>query len=833
MADITRRRLLKGAATAAGGAAAASLLPPNVQRVLAGQPKHGSVRDIEHVVVLMQENRSFDHYFGTLRGVRGFDDPDMPKLPNGRSVLYQPDPKNPDGYLLPFHLDTRHTSAQAIPSTSHAWTVQHSAWNGGKMDNWLPAHREADGDDVGPYTMGYYERADIPFQFALAEAFTICDGYFCSLLGPTWPNRLYLMSGTIDPDGHNGGPIISNVVKKPYTWTTYPERLTQAGVSWRVYQAEDDYGCNVLEFFQAYQDARPGTPLHENGLTISPTDRFERDALAGKLPTVSWIIPTSGQSEHPAYLPASGADFVASKLDAVAADPDLWAKTVFILNYDENDGLFDHVPPPVPPPGTPQEFVDGLPIGGGIRVPCFVVSPWSEGGWVSSEPFDHTSVLQLLEQITGVPEPNISAWRRKTFGDLTSALGMRRARRFPSLPGTKRQFWIAEREVATLPPATFPGADQTPPHQERGRRPHEVGAPAARVAAAHHGRSHGELPRTASRLEESSTSHRADFPDGTSDSVFPGILAAVGERSAAQRGGERAYVPGVDGGNVAVVDTTTHAPAAAIKGLTNPYGIAATPDGAKLYVTNSGTNTVSVIDVASGTISKEIVVGVYPHGVAVSPDGTRAYVANTGPDTGPGGSRTVSAIDTASDAVTATFEVGQAPQVVAVSPDGATLYVTVHHGLAVVDAASGRVRTVRRGLLDTHGVAVAPDGASVWVAVSSANAAVVLDSGAEHELVRVAVGRAPWNVALTADGARAYVTNANDDTVSVIDTSAQAVVATVAVGHIPTGVSVSGSEVWVANNTSSTLSVIDAATNAVTATIDLGLSDEPTTIAFA
>ncbi|WP_370945972.1 alkaline phosphatase family protein [Amycolatopsis sp. cg5] len=134
MTELTRRRLL-GSAAGAATAAAATLLPPNVQRALAeGPPRRGSLRDIEHVVLLMQENRSFDHYFGTLSGVRGFADPDAAKLPNGRSVFYQPDAQNPAGYALPFHLDTHATNAQKIPSTSHAWQVQHDAWNGGKMD---------------------------------------------------------------------------------------------------------------------------------------------------------------------------------------------------------------------------------------------------------------------------------------------------------------------------------------------------------------------------------------------------------------------------------------------------------------------------------------------------------------------------------------------------------------------------------------------------------------------------------------------------------------------------------------------------------------------------
>lgn len=156
---VTRRRLL-GSAAGLAAAAAASLMPPNLRRALAQYPAppKGSLKDIRHVVLLMQENRSFDHYFGTMAGVRGFADENALKLSTGKSVLYQPDPVNPAGYLLPFHLDTRATSAQKIPSTSHAWEVQHASWNGGKMDNWLPAHRKAEGDKA-PYVMGYHNTA--------------------------------------------------------------------------------------------------------------------------------------------------------------------------------------------------------------------------------------------------------------------------------------------------------------------------------------------------------------------------------------------------------------------------------------------------------------------------------------------------------------------------------------------------------------------------------------------------------------------------------------------------------------------------------------------------
>jgi phospholipase C len=424
-----------------------------------------------HVVLLMQENRSFDHYFGTMAGVRGFDDPKGLRLPNGRAVFYQPDAEHPDGYLLPFHLDTRATNAQKLPSTSHAWLVQHEAWNGGKMDRWLPAHRRADGAN-GPFVMGYHIRADIPFQFALAEAFTICDAYHSSVLGPTWPNRMYWMTGTIDPEGERGGPVISNNVSPGgFGWTTYAERLEKAGVSWKVYQEEDNYGCNMLEYFKSFKKAGLDSPLYAKGMARGPEGQFERDARNNKLPTVSWIIPTGRQSEHPDYMPASGAAFVASKIDAIAAKPKVWAKTAFILDYDENDGIFDHVVPPTPPVGAPGEFVLGLPIGAGFRVPCVVVSPWTVGGWVCSETFDHTSPLRFLEIITGVREENISDWRRQTFGDLTSAFRFDDDKSDPPiLPETGDELGRAFYGAENHPKPAIPGKGQSAPTLEKGTR---------------------------------------------------------------------------------------------------------------------------------------------------------------------------------------------------------------------------------------------------------------------------------------------------------------------------------------------------------------------------
>jgi phospholipase C len=479
-ARFTRRQLLRTSARLATLASAAVLMPANIRRALAqGSVGLGSMHDIKHVVMLMQENRSFDHYFGSLAGVRGFNDPAALQLSTGRSVFYQPDAENPDSYMLPFHLNTRTSSAQKIPSTDHGWDCQHAAWHKGKMDQWLSAHRQADGVN-GPYCMGYYKREDIPFQYALAEAFTLCDAYHCSQLGPTVPNRLYWMTGTIDPEGKAGGPFLNNKSRSHEAlmkWTTYAERLEAAGISWKVYQQEDHWGpyFNVFERFETFQKAPWGSSLRNRAMVPSLEGQFEDDAMNDRLPAVSWILPTSCQSEHPDFMPAAGAAFVASKIDAIAANPDVWAKTAFILNYDENDGLFDHVPPPVPPPGTENEFVGGLPIGAGFRVPCIIVSPWTGGGWVCSEPFDHTSVLRFLEKFTGVHEPNISDWRRQTFGDLTSAFRFEEKATPPAvLPDTSGLLTEAGYQSENFPKPVPPveGGCQQAPTQEMGERQH-------------------------------------------------------------------------------------------------------------------------------------------------------------------------------------------------------------------------------------------------------------------------------------------------------------------------------------------------------------------------
>ena len=446
------------------GAAALGTLPTTLSQALAIPPARRSLGAVRHVVVLMQENRSFDHYFGALAGVRGFADEAALRLRDGRSVFEQPDGAS---RVLPYRLDATGGAAPCAPDLDHSWEGTHRAWNGGRWDEWVGAK--------SALTMGHLARADIPYHYALADAFTICDHYFCSVMGPTNPNRLYLWSGTIDADGRAGGPVTDNHTTG-FRWTTYPERLQRAGVDWKIYQnAADNYDDNALAWFAAFQRAMPGTPLFDRGMASVPAvtgstaddivAALRNDAVSGTLPAVSWIIAPESASEHPAWSPANGAHFIDGVIRALTADPAVWASTALFINYDENDGYFDHVPPPVPPPGTPDEFVRGEPVGLGPRVPMLVVSPWSRGGAVCSETFDHSSVIRFLETWLGVAEPNISTWRRAVCGDLTSAFDFETATySMPALPKTSA---VAQKcqQVPAQPPR-----EGAMPAQERGTR---------------------------------------------------------------------------------------------------------------------------------------------------------------------------------------------------------------------------------------------------------------------------------------------------------------------------------------------------------------------------
>lgn len=533
-AEHSRRRFLALSGRVAG-AAVASMFPPAIRNALAiaAHNRNGTLRDVEHIVVFTQENRAFDHYFGSLRGVRGFADrfpipvPDTADL-TGKTVWFQRNDAVAAGeprILAPQHNDTAQNFALIRSAgTPHLYPDAQDAWDGGRMTSWPRYKHDA--------SMVYYEERDLPFQFALANAFTIADANHCSFTGGTNPNRCYLFTGTnhgngAEPGSYNGPALDNsyNTLKKGavptgYTWMTYPERLEDAGISWQVYQNNENeyYALNPLFGFSAFRAAHAAstpevsparTPrqqaLYERGIRTRDLDLLKADVLAGRLPQVAWICATSSGCEHPsASSPAQGAAYTAQVLDALTADPEVWSKTVLLVNFDENDGLFDHVPPPAPPSclhwdadpanarfaGTSSvdasdEYLgDALggvasaaayrhhPFGLGPRVPLYVISPWSKGGWVNSQVFDPTSTIRLIEARFGVAEPNISAWRRAVTGDLTSCFNFATpndADVIQRLPATRAR----DRASRALGKTTTPSPAAMPvlPSQQQGTRP--------------------------------------------------------------------------------------------------------------------------------------------------------------------------------------------------------------------------------------------------------------------------------------------------------------------------------------------------------------------------
>jgi phospholipase C len=445
---INRRRFLQ----LAGGTAAASALAASIARAsgIPADRRTGTLEDVEHIVVLMQENRSFDHYFGTLAGVRGFGDPRPVGLPSGKPVWHQP---FGDGEIVPFRPDAPDLGLQFFENLLHDWDTTHQAWNNGHNDMWPNVK--------GVPTMAHMNRQDIPFYYALADAFTICDAYHCSLMTCTDPNRYYMWTGYTGNDGKGGGPVLDNAAAG-YSWATYPERLQEAEISWRIYQDAGEgldgdnnwgwptqepyignFGDTALLFFENYRAAAPGEPLFDKARIGTEVrdggtyfDLLRTDVVGGRLPQVSWVVAPEAFCEHPNWPANYGAWYTSQVLDALTADPDTWSKTALFITFDENGGFFDHGVAPVPP-RTPAhgastvDYADELfagdknftpgPYGLGPRLPMLVVSPWSAGGWVDSEVFDHTSILRFIEQRFGVGEPNISAWRRTVCGDLTGA----------------------------------------------------------------------------------------------------------------------------------------------------------------------------------------------------------------------------------------------------------------------------------------------------------------------------------------------------------------------------------------------------------------------------
>ena len=500
---FSRRRFLQytglGAAAAATGvsggpAAAAVRASPAACRAL---PKgwSGTIADVKHVVILMQENRSFDHYFGTLRGVRGFGDKQALSYQNGTTVFQQPDKARTDlGYLLPYNL-----TDQTDGDLDHSWAGDHEARNGGLWNNWVPAKTEE--------TMGYFTRA----RSRSSTRWPTPSPSVTAITRRSWrpPARTGCTSG---PGRRPAGPATRTTTRSTSgpdagtaEVTTYPELLQKAGISWQVYTNDQvgdsgsypdyflgDYGDNPLWFYQQYNTTNStqggtGALAARGAVTPWQTDAgapplskthaafvlssFINDVKSSKLPQVSWIVAPAGYCEHPSYTPDYGAHYMNTVLQTLFSNPGLWQSTALFITYDEHDGFFDHQLPPYPEASVTDEYIGGLPIGPGTRVPMLICSPWTRGGYVDSNVYDHTSMLQFLAAWTGVKPANVTPWRASVTGDLTTAFDFKHPDfSIPKIP-TLDQTWALTQLTggSTTPPAE--GA-QKMPTQEPGTRPH-------------------------------------------------------------------------------------------------------------------------------------------------------------------------------------------------------------------------------------------------------------------------------------------------------------------------------------------------------------------------
>ncbi len=352
----------------AAGALPADTLPTGA--------RHGAQIPIQHIVVLMQENRSFDHYFGRLPALGKTDVDGLPA-----------DASNPDATgtaVAPFHMPRYCTR-----DTAHGWDSSHREFDGGKNDGFV---RENEPD--GARSIGYYDQTDLPYYYGIAQTFAIADRYFCSVMGPTHPNRFFLYAGTA------AGETRTVYTLGGYNMPTVLEALSQRGISWKVYYGDVPYAWLFSNLV--------GSPQ------VVTLDQYFADALGGKLPAVSFIelaqenVSGPELDEHPSVNIQVGEAAVKQVIDALMASPN-WKDSAFFLTYDEHGGFYDHVPPPAacPPDDVTPMYVPDDPSATyaqlGFRVPLMLISPFAKPGFVSHVVYDHASILRFIETRHDLP----------------------------------------------------------------------------------------------------------------------------------------------------------------------------------------------------------------------------------------------------------------------------------------------------------------------------------------------------------------------------------------------------------------------------------------------
>ena len=451
------------------GVSALLLAAAAVAPAFAANQTNDGLKNVKHIVLFMQENRAFDHYFGTMAGVRGFKDPNVHISKNtGKSVFHQPvnesmikvsdgpdtDYKPPKNVteLMPFHLPYQggdyKERTQCMLCGSNSWQANHAAWNEGEIDRWALNNT--------PYSLGYFQREDIPVHFALAENFVVADAYYEGQIASTDPNRVTWFSTTINANGSAaggnvsmGGTVLDNnrdpkciegkngdaYSCRPLYWKTVPEYMSDAKIDWKLYQDFDNFGDNTLVEWRQYQlAAKNKTDLAKRGLSFSGIKSFLEDAKNGTLPEVSYIVGPQYLSEHAPYTPNDGAWLQREVANAVM-NGKAWNSTVLMISYDETGGWADHVMSPHAKRGTPGEWIkdpftaDGklAPTGPGFRLPFYIISPFTRKGGVFTEPTSHESQTLFLEEwakANGKPfhVSVMNKWRREQLSNLVNAL---------------------------------------------------------------------------------------------------------------------------------------------------------------------------------------------------------------------------------------------------------------------------------------------------------------------------------------------------------------------------------------------------------------------------
>jgi phospholipase C len=355
---------------------------------------------IEHILVIMQENRSFDHYFGRLNQF-GYQ---------GEVDGLTDDMSNPDVDGTP--IPPFHQSSYCTLDTDHSWNGAHLEWNLGANDQFV-IQNTSPGTHNGVRAISYYDQSDLPYYYGLANAFSIGDRYFCSVLGPTFPNRFFLLTGTAF--GHIQNDIPGST--KEFAQVNIFEQLNAYGITWKYYFTDFPYLVLFYPFWIANQDKMAFLP------------EYYADLAAGRLPQVAFLEsgalgnPGVESDEHPPSDPQVGQASVAMRIDALMHS-EYWGNSALFLTYDENGGFFDHVPPPpacipddIPPMLEPGSYVADYDRYG-FRVPLIAVSPYAKRHHVSHEVYDHTSITKFIETKYNLPALTIRDANANPFLDV-------------------------------------------------------------------------------------------------------------------------------------------------------------------------------------------------------------------------------------------------------------------------------------------------------------------------------------------------------------------------------------------------------------------------------